>query len=66
MGAAGFKATWFINGDNMGNLYDYNATLRRMVSMDHQIGSHTYVLPASSTNFHPYIKEEHELNRNTY
>ena len=43
MGVAGFKATWLINGDNMGNLYDYNATLHRMVSMGHQIGSHTYV-----------------------
>jgi len=52
MGAADFKATWFINGDNMGNLFDYNATLRRMVEMGHQIGSHTYVSP--STRPHPY------------
>jgi len=48
MGAAGFKATWFINGDNMGDLYDYNATLRRMVDMGHQIGSHTYVFPCTN------------------
>ncbi|RII05573.1 carbohydrate-binding module family 18 protein [Alternaria sp. MG1] len=42
MGAAGFKATWFINGANKGNIYDYNSTLQRMVSMGHQIGSHTW------------------------
>jgi len=59
MGAAGFKATWFINGDNMGNLYDYNATLHRMVSMGHQIGSHTYVFPY--TNF---ARTKTSTNRN--
>lgn len=42
MEAAGFKATWFINGANKGNIYDYNSTLQRMVSMGHQIGSHTW------------------------
>jgi hypothetical protein len=41
MQAAGFKATWFINGANKGNIYDYNSTLQRMISMGHQIGSHT-------------------------
>ncbi|KAF2794231.1 carbohydrate-binding module family 18 protein [Melanomma pulvis-pyrius CBS 109.77] len=42
MEAANFKATWFINGQNKGNIYDYNATLNRMISMGHQIGSHTW------------------------
>ncbi|KAL1591516.1 hypothetical protein SLS60_011908 [Paraconiothyrium brasiliense] len=42
MGAAGFTATWFINGANKGNIYDYNSTLRRMINMGHQIGSHTW------------------------
>ena len=41
MEVAGFKATWFINGENRGTIYDHNATLRRMVDMGHQIGSHT-------------------------
>ena len=41
MEAAGIKATWFINGANKGNIYDYNSTLLRMVDMGHQIGSHT-------------------------
>ncbi|KAF1359138.1 glycoside hydrolase/deacetylase, partial [Lizonia empirigonia] len=42
MQAAGFKATWFINGANKGNIYDYNSTLKRMINMGHQIGSHTW------------------------
>ncbi|KAL1798038.1 hypothetical protein ACET3X_004644 [Alternaria dauci] len=42
MQAAGFMATWFINGANKGNIYEYNSTLQRMVSMGHQIGSHTW------------------------
>lgn len=44
MQAAGFKATWFINGANKGNIYDYNSTLKRMINMGHQIGSHTLVM----------------------
>lgn len=42
--AAGIKGTWFLNGQNKGNIYDYNSTLFRMISLGHQIGSHTYVL----------------------
>ncbi|KAI4933257.1 hypothetical protein J4E85_003662 [Alternaria conjuncta] len=42
MEVAGFKATWFINGENRGSIYDHNATLRRMVDLGHQIGSHTW------------------------
>ncbi|KAL5418594.1 hypothetical protein PMIN04_007295 [Paraphaeosphaeria minitans] len=42
MQATGFIATWFINGANKGNIYDYNSTLRRMIDMGHQIGSHTW------------------------
>jgi hypothetical protein len=41
MEAAEFKATWFINGQNKGNIYDYSSTLHRMVNLGHQIGSHT-------------------------
>jgi len=41
MEAAGITATWFINGANKGNIYDYNSTLLRMIDMGHQIGSHT-------------------------
>lgn len=41
MEAANFKATWFVNGQNKGYIYDYNSTLHRMISLGHQIGSHT-------------------------
>ncbi|KAH9203657.1 polysaccharide deacetylase [Leptodontidium sp. 2 PMI_412] len=42
MAAANFKATWFINGHNKDDIYKYNATIRKMVSLGHQIGSHTW------------------------
>ncbi|KAF2273520.1 glycoside hydrolase/deacetylase [Westerdykella ornata] len=42
MEAANFKATWFINGQNKDNIYKYNATLKRMIALGHQIGSHTW------------------------
>jgi peptidoglycan/xylan/chitin deacetylase (PgdA/CDA1 family) len=40
MQAAGITATWFLNGANKGSIYTYNSTVRRMVSMGHQLGSH--------------------------
>lgn len=43
MEAANFKATWFVNGQNYDNIYNHNATIRRMVNLGHQIGSHTLV-----------------------
>lgn len=38
---AGIKATFFINGDNWASIYNYQSTVRRMVSDGHQVGSHT-------------------------
>ncbi|MBE3047794.1 polysaccharide deacetylase family protein [Candidatus Bathyarchaeota archaeon] len=39
--AAGMKATFFVNGKNWGNIYDYEDTVRRTIAEGHQIGSHT-------------------------
>ena len=41
--AAGMKGTFFINGQNWGNIYDHASTLQRADSEGHQIGSHTCV-----------------------
>jgi peptidoglycan/xylan/chitin deacetylase (PgdA/CDA1 family) len=40
--AAGQSATFFVNGQNWGSIYDYGPTLKRMVNEGHQIGSHTW------------------------
>ena len=42
--AAGFKATFFLNGENWGNIYDYAGTVQRADALGNQIGSHTYAL----------------------
>jgi len=42
LSAAGFKATFFVNGQNYGNIYDYSAVIQRMVADGHQVGSHTW------------------------
>jgi peptidoglycan/xylan/chitin deacetylase (PgdA/CDA1 family) len=39
--AAGHKATFFINGENYGSIYNYNSTLNRMITEGHQLASHT-------------------------
>jgi peptidoglycan/xylan/chitin deacetylase (PgdA/CDA1 family) len=39
---AGVKATFFVNGQNYGNIYDYASVLQRMDGSGHQIGSHTW------------------------
>jgi hypothetical protein len=43
LAAAGIKATFFVNGHNLGDIYDYATTIQRMVNDGHQVGSHTYV-----------------------
>jgi peptidoglycan/xylan/chitin deacetylase (PgdA/CDA1 family) len=40
--AAGQQATFFINGNNYGYIYDYNSTIQRYVNEGHQVGSHTW------------------------
>lgn len=39
---AGHKATFFLNGNNYGYIYDYNSTVKRMINEGHQVGSHTW------------------------
>jgi peptidoglycan/xylan/chitin deacetylase (PgdA/CDA1 family) len=41
LAAAGLRATFFLNGDNRGYIYDYNATVERMINEGHQVASHT-------------------------
>jgi len=40
--ASGHRATFFCNGQNYGNIYDYTTALQRMISGNHQIASHTW------------------------
>jgi peptidoglycan/xylan/chitin deacetylase (PgdA/CDA1 family) len=42
LAAVGFKATFFLNGYNIGNIADYHSTVSRMVDEGHQVASHTY------------------------
>ena len=41
----GARGTFFVNGQNWGNIYDYTGVVQRMHNEGHQIGSHTCVLP---------------------
>lgn len=41
LSSAGAKATFFLNGQNWGNINDFASTVRRMESEGHQVGSHT-------------------------
>ncbi|KAG0034657.1 hypothetical protein BGZ81_003701 [Podila clonocystis] len=36
------KATFFLNGENIGNIYDYSSIVKRAYRSGHQIGSHTW------------------------
>ncbi|KAK6082955.1 polysaccharide deacetylase [Seiridium cupressi] len=38
----GVKATFFLNGENWGSIYDYTAQVQRMYNEGHQVGSHTW------------------------
>ena len=41
----GAPATFFLNGQNIGSIYDYADVIQRMHSEGHQIASHTCVFP---------------------
>lgn len=41
LAAAGMKATFFVNGQNWGSIFEYSSTVQRMVNEGHQVGSHT-------------------------
>jgi peptidoglycan/xylan/chitin deacetylase (PgdA/CDA1 family) len=43
LAANGVKATFMLNGQNLGNIYDNAALVQRMIAEGHQVGSHTYV-----------------------
>ncbi|KAH8595067.1 hypothetical protein B0O99DRAFT_623107 [Bisporella sp. PMI_857] len=42
LNAAGIKATFFVNGQNFGNIYDFASVIRRIVNEGHQVASHTW------------------------
>ena len=41
LAAYGAKATFFVNGQNFGSIYDNADAVRRMDAEGHQVGSHT-------------------------
>ncbi|RGP73148.1 chitin deacetylase [Fusarium longipes] len=45
LASAGFQATFFLNGYNLGNIEDYQSTVDRMINEGHQVASHTYGHP---------------------
>ncbi|KAF5655163.1 deacetylase [Fusarium sp. NRRL 25303] len=45
LASAGIAATFFLNGYNIGNIMDYQATVNRMIEEGHQVASHTYGHP---------------------
>ncbi|KAM0330931.1 hypothetical protein ACHAQA_003888 [Verticillium albo-atrum] len=46
---AGVRATFFVNGQNWGNINDYQSTVNRILAEGHQLGSHTNRHPDLST-----------------
>ncbi|KAF5020522.1 hypothetical protein F66182_7454 [Fusarium sp. NRRL 66182] len=44
-----YKATFFMNGQNWGNIHTYAAVVKRVLAEGHQLGSHTYSHPDLST-----------------
>jgi len=42
LASAGVKATFFMNGQNYGNIFDFSAVVSRMVAEGHQVASHTW------------------------
>src|ERR1700753_2406277 len=56
--AAGQHATFFLNGQNYGYIYDYNSTILRMVNEGHQVCSHTWSHPDLTTLSQTQIQTE--------
>ncbi|KAI9017009.1 chitin deacetylase-like protein [Gaertneriomyces semiglobifer] len=42
LAAAGMKATFFLNGNHWGCIFDYAAIVKKMVAAGHQVASHTW------------------------
>ncbi|RYP07006.1 hypothetical protein DL764_002829 [Monosporascus ibericus] len=47
--ASGQRATFFVNGQNWGNINNHVSTIRRMVAEGHQVASHTWSHPDLAT-----------------
>lgn len=43
------KMTFFVNGNNFGNINDFQDVVRRIIADGHQLGSHTYAHPDLAT-----------------
>ena len=41
--------TFFVNGNNFGNINDFQDVVRRIIADGHQLGSHTYAHPDLAT-----------------
>ncbi|KAJ9643475.1 hypothetical protein H2201_008030 [Coniosporium apollinis] len=56
--AGGVKGTFFVNGQNMASIYDYQSTVQRMVNSGHQVASHTWSHPFLSSLSEERITDE--------
>ncbi|KAI8816578.1 uncharacterized protein EV422DRAFT_279422 [Fimicolochytrium jonesii] len=59
---AGMKATFFVNGNNYGCLFDYAADLKNILAAGHQIASHTWAHPDIATISHDQLN--YQMRRN--
>ncbi|KAI5460483.1 polysaccharide deacetylase [Mariannaea sp. PMI_226] len=55
---AGMKATFFVNGNNWASIYDYQSTVKRMISDGHQVASHSMTHPDLTTLDYSGIESE--------
>jgi peptidoglycan/xylan/chitin deacetylase (PgdA/CDA1 family) len=57
----GLKATFFVNGDNIGKIFNFNSTIKKMYKDGHQIASHTWshkdITTLSETDFLSELKK---------
>ncbi|KAL9941844.1 hypothetical protein D7B24_004200 [Verticillium nonalfalfae] len=63
--AAGVKATFFVNGQNWGDINDYKPTVERILAEGHQLGSHTNRHPDLTTQSDAEIIEDMTTLENT-
>ncbi|PNH43877.1 hypothetical protein VD0004_g3706 [Verticillium dahliae] len=63
--AAGVKATFFVNGQNWGDINDYRPTVERILAEGHQLGSHTNRHPDLTTQSDAEIIEDMTTLENT-
>ncbi|KAG7113806.1 peptidoglycan-N-acetylglucosamine deacetylase like protein [Verticillium longisporum] len=63
--AAGVKATFFVNGQNWGDINDYKPTVERILAEGHQLGSHTNRHPDLTTQSDAEIIDDMTTLENT-